>query len=133
MDGRLTAGLPMRACTALLLLLPFVFACTPHVEPDDLLGTWQAHDGANGEKLVLRPDATFVHSMVIDGKRLTASGEWKLLRANRAPGLLLKYDRDFQLHRSTGSRNVVQSWRGELALSADEHRESRLVKTISFH
>lgn len=114
----------MKSLGALLLVAILCGGCVGRVTPDDLSGTWKMSGSEMDEKLELRADGTFDHSIRSGGTR-TASGDWELIGVDRAPRVLLKYHQDFDAKRSTASMNVVRQWNGQLGLATDSER--RLV------
>lgn len=107
----------------------FLNACGGGVTPLDLAGRWELRANQSEAILYLNANFTCRHELLSDGTRRVATGEWDLTDVDRAPRIILRYDRDFDGQRSGASLNVVRRWNGEIELSADPDRQLLFRRT----
>lgn len=118
----------MRAAHAWWFILLGLSGCVPDVTVAELSGRWELHQNHGRELLELNADGTFTHELVANGKREVATGAWELTDADRAPSVLLRYQRDFDGLKSGASLNIVRRWDRDIGLSTDPDRKSVFLK-----
>jgi hypothetical protein len=125
MGRRHTSRLSLAFLGGFVAILYVFIGCVPDVTPTELHGRWEMTASGVHEVLELRSDRTFTHSIAAYGSRSPAVGTWNLIGVDRAPRVILKYERDFEGHRSGASINVVRTWTGRLELATDP--DARMV------